>query len=646
MEKCTKQQNQVINKKNFSCYDKRNHVFSLWIYPENIQRRRKNQMLKQFIKESVIFKRSGTKFFFRLFLVVIYSIIMMGIEMNVSADTSGIQVNIKIEGKLVTVSGQVSGTDNSSIITMMILKPGQNSLEVSDVKNAAQYVTQADLANDHSFAFKIMMNDMDNTGIYTIKLFVNGLTSIYTNTYEYFSAEGRLQAVEALNRPDLTIDTVLTLLSPDDNDQVGYSKIYKAMGLLIDDYLKLNNENKIKMAQYLIQESQRGTIDTESGLKTTFNNEVAILSLSLVQDIQTFNGYISHFGEILNLKDDDRNRFNDLESKGYSDKIYTMFTDSMVNSPINRIDDFSKHFSECLLMIELNTTTSRDTRKSIIRDNISVLQLPLYDKFLNMDSLSQANVLDLLEPAASISELQDMFKTAVNTILEKIDKRTSGTDNGGSGQRSVYKSSGGGTYVPLENSNNQENENETRKLFNDIDGVEWAKASIEALALKGIVTGPEDKLFRPDDNVTREQFVKMLIAGFDLTDEKAQCAFNDVPADSWYYRYIASAQRLGIVKGLEDGNFGAGKEITRQEMAVIAYRVVQMLNIDFTKKNQSVIFADSDQIASYAADGIDSMQQAGVINGIGENMFGPNELTTRAQAAVLIYNILSVANRI
>ena len=52
--------------------------------------------------------------------------------------------------------------------------------------------------------------------------------------------------------------------------------------------------------------------------------------------------------------------------------------------------------------------------------------------------------------------------------------------------------------------------------FSDVSGEHWAKEAVEALADKGIISGFGDGSFKPDNNVTREEFVKMAVVAFGI----------------------------------------------------------------------------------------------------------------------------------
>ncbi|MDQ8734729.1 S-layer homology domain-containing protein [Paenibacillus sp. LHD-38] len=180
--------------------------------------------------------------------------------------------------------------------------------------------------------------------------------------------------------------------------------------------------------------------------------------------------------------------------------------------------------------------------------------------------------------------------------------------------------------------------------FTDIARVSWAKDSIESLAARSIVNGVGNQTFKPDLKVTRAEFLKMLMFAFDLADEGTKSELSDLQEGSWYYSSIASAQKLGIVQGKADGSFGVNDEITRQDMAVMAYRASQHLKLGLGGQASSAAFADQAAIVGYAVEAAEAMQAAGIIQGIGGGVFAPKEQATRAQAAVIIHMLIQLSN--
>jgi hypothetical protein len=177
--------------------------------------------------------------------------------------------------------------------------------------------------------------------------------------------------------------------------------------------------------------------------------------------------------------------------------------------------------------------------------------------------------------------------------------------------------------------------------FSDMQKAAWAQSSIEALAARGIVSGIGNSQFNPSGNITRAEFVQMLMKAFELNDSSAISAFSDVKDRAWYYNSIATAHKLGIISGKTDESFGVKDQVTRQDMAVMIYKTAALVKI--TLSNSSVTqFADKNNISGYAVQAVEAMQKAGIISGVGGNEFAPKNNSTRAQAATIIYKLFSI----
>ena len=128
---------------------------------------------------------------------------------------------------------------------------------------------------------------------------------------------------------------------------------------------------------------------------------------------------------------------------------------------------------------------------------------------------------------------------------------------------------------------------------------------------------------------------------FELSDESATTSFSDVKQGKWYHGNIATAQKLGIVNGKPNGRFGVHENITREDMAVMVYKAVQIKQLALAS-GEATAFKDEANIASYAKQAVEAIQGAGIINGVGNDEFAPKKNASRAEAAVMIYNLLGL----
>lgn len=242
----------------------------------------------------------------------------------------------------------------------------------------------------------------------------------------------------------------------------------------------------------------------------------------------------------------------------------------------------------------------------------------------------------------------------------KPDDKKPTPDPGG---RPVHKGGGGGGSVmrPVtdktqndnngETDNNNQNENNGNEpqrdnALSDINDEPWAAESISSLTAAGIVSGYPDKTFRPSNTVTREEFVTMIVKALGISDDGAECTMTDVDGGEWYYKTIAAAQNNGIVNGYEDGTFGIGRTISREEACTMLLRSAEVGAVELVEKYNTMVFADNDQISEYAAEAVKKLQRAGIVNGTDNDRFAPSDSLTRAMAAKLIYEFSVIGGKI
>ncbi|MBE1447125.1 S-layer homology domain-containing protein [Paenibacillus sp. OAS669] len=152
--------------------------------------------------------------------------------------------------------------------------------------------------------------------------------------------------------------------------------------------------------------------------------------------------------------------------------------------------------------------------------------------------------------------------------------------------------------------------------FSDVNG-HWGKDQIEFALAEGYVDGYPDGTFRPEQNVTRAEFMKLVI---DALKFKKQ----EEPGNDWYAPYVTSAVANGIHLADEFPAVHMNDPITREEMARIAVRATGEANYDVKKW-------------MYLA------TSKGIINGMDDaGTLGPEQPTTRAQAITVIRRIMKI----
>lgn len=162
-------------------------------------------------------------------------------------------------------------------------------------------------------------------------------------------------------------------------------------------------------------------------------------------------------------------------------------------------------------------------------------------------------------------------------------------------------------------------------VYHDIIG-HWAEDRINQMAKLEIVSGYSDDTFKPNENVTTEEFIKMLISAMGLKTAKAE--------GKWSEPYINKALDLGIINAGEFSDYT--KKITRGEIARMLVRVAgtrQLEEKDRPKFNDTVP-ADMKEY-------IDQAYNLRLMSGYEDHTIRVHDLATRAESTVLIEKLLS-----
>ncbi len=176
--------------------------------------------------------------------------------------------------------------------------------------------------------------------------------------------------------------------------------------------------------------------------------------------------------------------------------------------------------------------------------------------------------------------------------------------------------------------------------FTDTHDVPWARDAIEAMAARDIIRGIGGKLYAPYDNITRADFVALLVRALELqAPDEHVTMFRDVPASAYYYDELRTAKQLGIAAGTGDGAFQPAAPITRQDMMVLTVRALEAAGRSLPSGSPLTAYADADLVADYAKDSVTALAASGIIAGKSGNRIAPQDHLTRAEAAVILYRI-------
>ncbi|MBU8907983.1 S-layer homology domain-containing protein [Desertibacillus haloalkaliphilus] len=175
-----------------------------------------------------------------------------------------------------------------------------------------------------------------------------------------------------------------------------------------------------------------------------------------------------------------------------------------------------------------------------------------------------------------------------------------------------------------------------KQIFSDIPTDHWAAKEIYYLNREGIVGGYPDGHFHGDTAITRAQAAAMLSRAEGLsTSNRSDPSFSDVPTTHYFYHAIAATVDEGIFTGLAEHSFGPDESLTRAQMAVLLDRLYQFRTVI----EDAPPFTDI-KTGTWYESSIDKLYRSGIVAGMTETTFGPNEPVTRTQYAVFMARAL------
>jgi hypothetical protein len=174
----------------------------------------------------------------------------------------------------------------------------------------------------------------------------------------------------------------------------------------------------------------------------------------------------------------------------------------------------------------------------------------------------------------------------------------------------------------------------------------WANASVQVLASQEIIHGYPDGQFKPNKDITRAEFIKMLLRTLDISMiTNASSPFTDIEGH-WGEEYIHTAHVLGVANGYGK-IFSPNTPMTREEMVTLTMRAISLQDKELIVSNKTKTltdFEDYEKVSPWASDFVESAVQKGIINGTNNSLL-PQETTTRAEAATVLFRILQAINQ-
>lgn len=160
----------------------------------------------------------------------------------------------------------------------------------------------------------------------------------------------------------------------------------------------------------------------------------------------------------------------------------------------------------------------------------------------------------------------------------------------------------------------------------------WAENQIEEAMELGWVDTSNS--FRPDDSITRAEFVKIVNRVFNFT-EATDTNFSDVNVNDWFYNEISIAVNSGYIDGYEDNTFKPNDKISRQEVA----KIITTIKNNYDENIDKIYsYKDYQRVSKWAISFVEGAIEAGYM-GVGEIEFRPQDNITRAESVVTLKRV-------
>ena len=561
---------------------------------------------------------------------------------KISDDGLSVEQTIVINGTVKTDS-----PEKDKFVNLRIWQPGQSSYTPGNELTAFAVLLQTKADENGAFKFEFPFSYPVNT--YEVDIKVEGQAIIDTLTVTTADITPVNTFLTKINNiGDLnTISANLESANTSDFDSLVNNESYYD-NADVSVYTDLASAGKLAALKAMVadfkatvNDGDASTKNTTAAVRQALDKNTAIAIFSSTNDAATLK-------KAYNLYSSAYNKLFDLSSAPGIKALYDGFTEdnkgvvlsAIGNKPYTGIQSVIDAFKENIFLKALKDTTYTTDIATVIDNNI--------DDYLNLvageelsaknsyksDSAVKTFVCDIINTQkTSLTTISD-FKTAfVNGVNAYVPPTQGGDNFGGGGGGGASSSVNVGTSLLPSNSATP-----IVASFSDMTD-HWASSAVYYLAGKRIVSGRGDNQFYPSDSVTRAEYVKMVVEAYGLYDSNATADFTDVTPDQWYYKYIASMVKKGYVLGSEAGTFNPNALISRQDMAVILYRVLQGENLVKVINTLEVKFDDFNDVSPYAQNCVSYMSNMKLING-SDGKYRPHDSSTRAEAAQIVYNAL------
>lgn len=173
--------------------------------------------------------------------------------------------------------------------------------------------------------------------------------------------------------------------------------------------------------------------------------------------------------------------------------------------------------------------------------------------------------------------------------------------------------------------------------FTDIVNTAWYYHAVKYCYDNDIMSGYSNKLFFPNDRVTRAQ-VAAVLYNMENPGKKYSQVFWDVPNNTWYAQAVNWAASKGIVAGYGGGKFGPDDQVTREQFVSILNKYANYKGYNTNRTTDITIYRDYYAVSSWARQTMAWSVASDVLHGTDYHKLNPQGTTTRAEMATMMMN--------
>lgn len=545
-----------------------------------------------------------------LLLILLFSV--MAVSLSYAADFT-IAVDKVVENGIVNHTVIIKGNTSDKL-------PSLVGLVIRNSANEVKVLKQISASSDGSFSFEIPLNIADT---YTASINTKKENVKVPKEFKILSSGEYDSIIAPFNASDATWESYI------ENIELSKSE------LGVDT--KYYGEFSEQIAKILIKE--KGTFTIGNFLEKF--NLASLMSVLSGDNTALMKEAVRYYDAQFGLISDEATSklYNAVSDLAASETVLKSVFNTATASHYTSFESL-RDGCEKQLITKPYELLNIDELDIFIRNTLSVYKFPDYEE---LTTAKLQSILSQLKANKNLSTSEEYLAFYNAIYNQNLNQSTGGVIGGGGG-------GGGGagtSYTPPAKVEAEEPEKEDSKEiqatpvnFNDLGNVPWAEAAIEKLVEKKIVNGKTAETFCPNDKITRAEFVKLIVCLFECHDSSAKSKFSDIDEDDWYNSYVASAVANSIINGRANNTFGGNECIKREDMAVMLYRaIISFKALEETTSLENNI-ADFAQVSEYAKNSVLMLSNMKIISGKGNGIFDPKANATRAEACVMINNLL------